>query len=60
MGDDVRDVEASQFDIGITSIRLVRVGNVLQTLLSSSLEAEYLYKELVERHKRAERQMKGD
>jgi hypothetical protein len=48
LGDDVSDVEASQFDIGSTSIRLVRVGNVLQILFSSSLEAEYLYKELVE------------
>ena len=60
MGDDVSDVEASQFDIGSTSIRLVRVGNVLQILFSSSLEAEYLYKELVERYKRAEERLKGD
>ncbi|MDA4115034.1 MAG: hypothetical protein OK442_00595 [Thaumarchaeota archaeon] len=60
MSDDVRDVEATQFDIGTTSIRLVRVGNVLQILFSSSLEAEYLYKELVERYKWAERKIKGD
>ena len=42
------DVEASEFDIGTTSIRLVRVGNVLQILFSSSLEAKYLYRELAE------------
>jgi len=32
----------------------------LQILFSSSLEADYLYKELVERHKRAEERLKGD
>jgi hypothetical protein len=38
------DVEARQFDIGTTSIRLVRVGNVIQILFSSPLEAKFLYK----------------
>ncbi len=59
MSPDARDVESSQFDIGTTSIRLVRVGNVLEILFSSSLEAEYLYRELAERHKRAEERLKG-
>ena len=49
-----KDVEASQYDIGTTSIRLVRAGNVIQILFSSSLEAKYLYKELAERYKRAQ------
>jgi hypothetical protein len=53
------DVESSQYDIGTTSIRLVRVGNVIQILFSNSLEAKYLYKELVERYKRAEDRLKG-
>jgi hypothetical protein len=48
------DVEASQFDIGTTSIRVVRVGNVIQILFSSSMEASYLYRDLAERYKRAE------
>jgi hypothetical protein len=39
---DVRDVESSRFDIGTTSIKLMRVGNVLQILFGSPLEAEYL------------------
>jgi len=34
------------FDIGTTAIRLVRVGNVIQILFSSALEAKYLYKEV--------------
>ncbi|MDG6985541.1 MAG: hypothetical protein JRM73_02190 [Nitrososphaerota archaeon] len=52
------DVEASQFDIGTTSIRLVRVGNVIQILFSSSMEASYLYRELTERYKRAEERLR--
>jgi hypothetical protein len=57
---DVRDVESDQFDIGTTSIKLVRVGNVLQILFSSPLEAEYLNRELVERYKRAEERLKSE
>ncbi|MGH9910520.1 MAG: hypothetical protein ACRD32_07765 [Nitrososphaerales archaeon] len=53
------DVESNQYDIGTTSIRLIRVGNVIQILFSSSLEAKYLYKELAERYKRAEDRLKG-
>ena len=54
------DVEGSKFDIGTTSIRLVRVGNVVQILFSSPVEAMYPYKELAERHKQDERRLKGD
>ncbi|MCI0562812.1 MAG: hypothetical protein MN733_30385 [Nitrososphaera sp.] len=39
------DVEARHFDIGTTSIRLVRVGNVIQILFSSALEAKFLHRE---------------
>lgn len=53
------DVEARHFDIGTTSIRLVRVGNVIQILFSSSLEAKFLYGELAEKYKRAEDKLKG-
>ena len=53
------DVEARQFDIGTTSIKLVRVGNVIQILFSSPLEAKFLYKELAEKYKRAEDRLKG-
>ena len=52
------DVEASHYDIGTTSIRLIRVGNVIQILFSSPLEAKYLYNELEERYKRAEDRLK--
>ena len=52
-------VEGSQSDIGTTSIRLVRVGNVVQILFSSSLEAKLLYGESFGKYKRAEGRMKG-
>ncbi len=54
------DVEGSKFDVGTSSIRLVRVGNVIQILFSSPAEAKYLYRELEERYKRAEEKLKGD
>ena len=54
------DVEASQFDIGTTAIRLVRVGNVIQILFSSPLEARFLYKELAERYKRDEKRLREE
>jgi hypothetical protein len=55
-----RDIESSQYDIGTTSIRLVGIGNVIQILFSSPLEAGYLYQELAKRYKRAERRLKGE
>ena len=53
------DVEAGNFDIGTTSIRLVRVGNVIQIVFSSQFEARFLYRELAERYKAAEGRLKG-
>ncbi|MBI3859121.1 MAG: hypothetical protein HY296_02615 [Thaumarchaeota archaeon] len=54
------DIESSHFDIGTTSIRLVRVGSVIQILFSSSLESGYLYKELAEKYKQAESKLKDE
>jgi len=51
---DEDDVEASHYDIGTTSIRLVRAGNVIQILFSTPLEAKYLYRELANKYKQAE------
>ena len=53
------DVEGSSYDIGTTSIRLVRVGNIVQAIFSSPSEAGFLYKELAARYKRAEERLKG-
>jgi uroporphyrinogen-III synthase len=52
-------VEASKYDIGTTSIKLIRAGNVVQIIFSSQLEARFLYKELSEKYKRAEDRLSG-
>lgn len=51
-------IEAQEFGIGTTSVKLVRVGNVLQIVFSSSLEAAFLFKELVEKYKRDEERLR--
>jgi hypothetical protein len=53
------DVEGTTFDIGTTSVRLVRAGNVVQVLFSNPLEAKFLYRQLFERHKRELERMRG-
>jgi hypothetical protein len=35
------DVEASEYDLGVTSVRLIRVGNVVQVVSSRRLAAEF-------------------
>lgn len=53
------DVEASEYDIGVTSIRLIRVGNVIQIFFSKTLAAKVLYKELAEKYKHDEDELRG-
>lgn len=55
-----QEAEAKLFDIGTTSIRLVRVGNIVHIVFSGSLEAKFLYKELAERYKQAEEKLRGE
>ena len=47
-----RDVEASDYDLGTTSARLVRVGKLVQVLFSNKQEAAFFYAELASRFKR--------
>ncbi len=56
MGDEF---DASHYDIGTTSIRLVRAGNIVQIVFSSAIEARFIYMELAERYKRAEDRLRG-
>jgi hypothetical protein len=37
------DVDASECDLGTTSVRLIRVGNVVQAIFSSKLDAKLFY-----------------
>lgn len=46
-----RDFEASEYDLGMTSVRLVRVGNVVQLIFSKKLAAELYYAEAATRFK---------
>ncbi len=48
------EVESDQFDIGTTSIKLIRVGNVIQMLSSNKFDAKILYREIVEKYKQDE------
>ena len=54
------DVEGTTFDIGTTSVRLVRAGNVVQVLFSNPMEARFLYKQLFERYKREQESLGRD
>ncbi len=55
---DKSDVEASQYDLGSTSIRLIRVESVVQILFSNKLEAKFFYEETATRFKRDERKFR--
>jgi len=48
------DVDASEYDLGTTSVRLVRVGNIVQIFFSNKLEAKFFYNDIATRFKRAE------
>jgi hypothetical protein len=40
------DFEASEYDVGTTSVRLVRVGSVIQVVFSNKSDAKIVYAEL--------------
>lgn len=46
------DFAAEEFDLGTTSVRLVRIGNVIQLIYSNKLDAKLLHAELSSRFKR--------
>lgn len=45
------DFEASEYDLGATSVRLIRVGNVIQIVFSKKLAAEFYYADASARFK---------
>ena len=53
------DFEATEFDLGTTSVRLVRVGNVIQLFFSNKVESKFFYDETATRFKRLERDFGG-
>jgi len=48
------DFEADAYDLGTTSVRLVRAGNVIQLIFNNKLDARLYYAEAASRFKRAE------
>ena len=48
------DFEVKEYDLGTTSVRLIRVGNVIQIFFSNKLEAKFLYDSISTRFKRME------
>ena len=54
------DVELGQFDIGTSSIRIIRIGNLIQIVYSNKLEAKFLYEELFQRNKREQERLRKE
>ena len=48
------DFDASEYDLGTTSVRLILVGNVVQAIFSSKLEARLFYDDAASTFKREE------
>jgi hypothetical protein len=48
------DFEANAYDLGTTSVRLVRVGNVIQPIFNNKLDARLYFAEAASRFRRVE------
>lgn len=55
---DPSDIEGSEYDLGTTSVKLIRAGNVIQLLYSNKREARFLYAELSSRFKRMQDELR--
>lgn len=53
------DFEGRAYDLGKTSVRLVRVGKVIQVLFEDRAEARLCYDELATRFSEAESKVRG-
>ncbi len=53
---DKSDVDASQYDLGTTSVRLIRVGTLVQAVFSNKLEAKFFYQQVAAMFKRDEKE----
>ena len=54
------DFEVSQYDLGVTSVRMVRAGNVVQVVFSTKHAARVFYAEVATRFKRDEGKWKSE
>jgi len=53
------DVDASDYDLGTTSVRLILVGNMVQATFSSKLEARFFYDDVASTLKREKARFKN-
>ena len=53
------DFDVSEYDLGVTSVRLIRVGNVVQIVFSKKLAAELFYAGASARFKKDEEDWKN-
>lgn len=54
------DFVAEEYDLGTTSVMLVRVGNVIQLVYSNKIDARLLHAELSSRFKRIQDELRRD
>lgn len=52
------DVQASEYDLGVTSVRLIRVGNIIQIIFSKRLSAALYYTDISASFKKEEEDWK--
>jgi len=53
------DVDASEYDLGTTSVRLILVGNTVRATFSNKLEARFFYDGVASTLKREEAHFKN-
>ena len=54
------DFEANEYNLGTTSVRLIRVANVIQLVFSNKLDARLYYAEAASRFKTEEAKFGAD
>jgi len=54
------DFESAEYTLGTTSVRMIRVGNVVQAIFSNKLEARLFFAEASSKFKRAEDDFRSD
>lgn len=57
--DNDNDVDARTFDIGVSSVRMLRAGSMIQVLFSNGRTAGFFYAEWVKLFEKMEMGLKG-
>ena len=54
------EFEANEYDLGTTSVRLLRVGNVIQMVFSNKIDARFYFSEAASKFKRLQDEWRDD